>query len=128
MFFAGIGLALIIAFVLTLIVGKGFKKFGYADLIGLFFLIFLATWAGGLWIEPAGPAMWGVSLTVFIVVGGLVALLVAASLPTPRHRRHHPPPTGGPIDEIHQESFVNVFFFIIILTLFAAIIYRLLQA
>jgi hypothetical protein len=128
MFFAGIGLALLIAFILTLIVGRGFKQFAYADLIGLFFVIFLATWAGGLWIQPVGPVMWGVSFTVFIVVGVLVALMVAATLPTPRHRTAHPPPTGGPIDRIHQESFLNVFVIVIILTLIAAIIYRLMRA
>jgi len=127
MFFAGIGLALIIAFILTLILGRGFKQFAYADLIGLFFIIFLATWAGGLWIQPVGPAMWGVSFTVFIVVGVLVALMVAATLPTPSHRKAHPPPTGSPIDRIHQESFLNVFVVMIILTLIAAIIYRLTQ-
>lgn len=125
MFFAGVGLAIIIAFILTLIVGKGIKQFAYAELIGLFFLIFLATWAGGLWIEPAGPAMWGVSLAVFVIVGSLVALIVAATLPTPRHRKGHPALTGGPIDQIHQESFINVFFVIIVLTLIAAIVYRL---
>jgi hypothetical protein len=125
MFFAGIGLALIIAFILTLIVGRGFKRFAYADLVGLFFVIFLATYAGGLWIQPVGPALWGVSITAFIVVGSLVALMVAATLPTPRHRTAHPPPTGSPIDRIHQESFLNVFVIIIILTLLVAIVYRL---
>ncbi|WP_243374913.1 hypothetical protein [Geotalea sp. SG265] len=127
MFFAGIGLALIIAFILTLIVGRGFKQFAYADLLGLFFVIFLATWAGGLWIQPVGPVMWGISFTVFIVVGVLVALLVAATLPTPRHRTAHPPATGGPIDRVHTESFLNVFVIIIILTLIAAIVYRLIR-
>lgn len=128
MFFAGLGLAIIVSFIFTLIVGKGIKQFAYAEFIGLFLLIFLATWAGGLWIEPVGPVMWGVSLAVFIVVGGLVALIVAATLPTPRHRKEHAAPTGGPLDQIHQESFLNVFFFIIILTLVAAILYRLIQA
>ena len=128
MFFAGVGLALIIAFILTLILGRGIKQYAFADLLGFFFVVFLATWAGGLWIQPVGPAMWGVSFTVFIVVGTLVALILAASLPTPRHRKEHPPPTGSAIDEIHQESFLNVFLWITILTLVAEIVFRLMQA
>ena len=128
MFFAGLGLAFIIALILTLILGKGIKRYAFAELLGFFFIVFLATWAGGLWIEPVGPAMWGVSLTVFVMVGTIVALIMAASLPTPRHRKQHPPPTGGAIDEIHQESFASVFLWVTILTLVAAIVLRFIRA
>ena len=128
MFFTGLGLAFIIAFVLTLILGKGIKRYAFADLLGFFFVVFLATWAGGLWIQPVGPVMWGVSLTAFIMVGTIVALIMAASLPTPRHRTGHAPRTGGPIDSIHQESFLNVFLWVTILTLVAAIVFRFIQA
>lgn len=128
MFFSGIGLAFLVAFILTLVLGKGVKKYAFADLLGFFFVTFLAAWAGGLWIEPSGPAMWGISFTAFIIVGSIVALILAASLPTTRHRTQHPPPTGTDTDKIHQESFFNVFIIITILTLLLAIVYRLAQS
>lgn len=128
MFFAGVGLAIIIAFILTLIVGKGIRKYAYTDLLGFFFVIFLATWAGGLWIEPAGAGTWGATLAVFVVVGTIVALIMAASLPTSAHRTRHAAPTGGPIDKIHQESFQNVFLLVTILALIAAIVFRFIHA
>jgi len=128
MFFTGVGLAIIIAFILTLIIGKGIKKYAYTDLLGFFFVTFLATWAGGLWIQPTGAARWGVTLAVFVVVGTLVALIMAASLPTPSHRTQHALPTGGPIDKIHQESFRNVFLLVTILALIAAIVFRFIQS
>ena len=29
-------------------------------LIWLFLIIFLATWAGGIWLKPFGPTLWGI--------------------------------------------------------------------
>jgi hypothetical protein len=55
---------------------------------GLFFamlIVFLGTWAGGIWLVPIGPQLWGASWLGFLVVGFLVSLLVAALVvpPTP---------------------------------------------
>lgn len=49
----------------------------WQDIFLIFFLIFLASWAGGLWLAPIGPLVWGVSLVPFLVTGVLFALLLA---------------------------------------------------
>jgi NADH:ubiquinone oxidoreductase subunit 6 (subunit J) len=45
----------------------------------LFFILFLGTWAGGLWITPFGSPWLGVYWMPFLVAGLFVALLVAAT-------------------------------------------------
>jgi hypothetical protein len=46
-----------------------------AGFLWFFLLIFLATWAGGIWARPIGPTPWGVNWLGFVVIGLLVALL-----------------------------------------------------
>lgn len=50
-------------------------------LLFFFTVLFLATWAGGLWLAPFGPTIWGVSWVGFLIVGLVVALLLAAVAP-----------------------------------------------
>jgi hypothetical protein len=45
------------------------------------FILFLATWAGGLWVMPFGPVWWGVPWLPFLLVGLFIALLLAALIP-----------------------------------------------
>jgi hypothetical protein len=41
------------------------------------FMVFLAvTWAGGVWLQPFGPAWWGVRWVPFLAVGGIFGLVV----------------------------------------------------
>lgn len=44
----------------------------------LLLILFLATWAGGIWLVPIGPKLWGVAWAGFVAVGFLVALLIGA--------------------------------------------------
>ena len=41
-------------------------------------LIFLAIWAGGLWITPVGPTLWGVAWLPLFFVGLIMALFWAS--------------------------------------------------
>lgn len=52
-----------------------------------FVIVFLATWAGGLWLYPFGPELWHVHVLPFALVGVIVALVVAAKLPVEPWRR-----------------------------------------
>jgi hypothetical protein len=46
----------------------------------IFFLVlFLATWAGGVWMTPMGGAIWGVHWFPFLLTAIIVALLLAAA-------------------------------------------------
>jgi hypothetical protein len=90
MFFPEILTALVVALVLSLVfalVTPGEKK--KTGLFWLFLILFLATWAGGVWIRPFGPTLWGIHWLTFVLVGILVALFLALSAPrrAPRGRR-----------------------------------------
>jgi hypothetical protein len=41
-----------------------------------FLVVFVATWAGGVWITPFGPVILNLSVFPFVVTGLLIALLL----------------------------------------------------
>ncbi|QJT10773.1 DUF4175 domain-containing protein [Oceanidesulfovibrio marinus] len=72
-------IALILALLLTLLITRGFRRRGpWPAVWPLLVLILLASWAGGMWVQPFGPMIWGVSLLPFVIVAGLVALFFVA--------------------------------------------------
>jgi hypothetical protein len=42
-------------------------------------IILLASWAGGIWISPFGPILWGATWLPFLLSGLIVALVFAAA-------------------------------------------------
>jgi hypothetical protein len=40
-------------------------------------IVFLATWSGGVWLKPIGPALWGIHWLSFLFVGIVVGLIMA---------------------------------------------------
>lgn len=80
MSFYTIPAALIITFLVVLL----FSTLSKRPLrgLGLFFLlIFLATWAGQLWLRPFGPVSFGVVWVPLIVVSLFFGLLIMALVP-----------------------------------------------
>lgn len=80
MLVADILVALIFALLLSLLFAlltPGEKK--KAGLFWLFLILFLATWAGGIWMRPFGPTLWGLHWLIFVIVGVLVALFLSLS-------------------------------------------------
>jgi hypothetical protein len=51
-----------------------------------FLIVFLAAWAGSLWLSPAGPAFLGIFWVPIVAVALIFAILLSAALP-------HRPPT-----------------------------------
>jgi len=83
MFFLHFLYALFFALVLTAAFFALFRTKGPWSSIVLFFLvIFLAAWAGGAWLAPFGPGLWGISFLPFLLVGLVFALLLAAAAPS----------------------------------------------
>lgn len=101
MFLLDLAVAFMIAFVLSAIFVAvlGWRRPGEtsgAEAIGggalfFFLILFLATWAGGAWLATPGAAR-GAYWFPFVVVGLLVALVLAAVVPTgeERWRWRHP--------------------------------------
>jgi hypothetical protein len=55
-------------------------------LFWVFLLIFLGTWAGGIWMKPFGPVLWGVHWLAFLLIGIIIALVLAVTGPRPGPR------------------------------------------
>jgi hypothetical protein len=92
MLFSGFIVAFVVALALsTLFValfGSGRPADGsiWAGFMLFFLVVWLATWGIGSWMTPYGPLMYGVPWLSFLLIGLLVALVAAASLPSRRHR------------------------------------------
>lgn len=79
---------LAIVLIVTLVVGFLFafllRRTGpWPRLIWFFILLFLGTWAVGVWARPFGPAIWGVDWVPFVVGAMVIAMFLAAVSPVP---------------------------------------------
>jgi hypothetical protein len=125
--FAAFTVALILSLLFALATWKRGRRRG---LFWLFFILFLATWAGGLWMKPFGPALWGIHWLSFLLVGAVVALIlaVAQSRPRPQGREE----TIEMLERMKREReakqvawiTLTIFFWILVLTLLGAIVFR----
>lgn len=83
-------LAFLIGLLLALVLVAVFRwqrpgaKGYWSTLLFLAALLFVASWAGGLWIAPFGPVGWGVRWAPFVVAGVILAILLLVFVP---HRR-----------------------------------------
>jgi hypothetical protein len=83
MIFVDFLIALFVALLLSSVVFLGLRRTGpWASFLFLFFALFLATWAGGIWITPIGrPFLGGIYWLPFLMAGVVFALLLAAAAP-----------------------------------------------
>lgn len=119
--------ALILSTLLMLIWGCESTRTGF---LCVFLIIFLGSWAGGVWVRPFGPLLWGIHWLPFLSSGLIVALLFAVSAPQkpPRNRRE----TLKMLDRIRREEglkkatyiTLSIFFWVLLFVLIAAIIIR----
>jgi hypothetical protein len=99
-------------------------------LIWLFLIILLATWAGGVWLKPFGPTLWGIHWLAFLLVGLVVFLFLIIVLPRKAPRGRHE--TLDMLDRIEQEKeleevayiTLSIFFWILLSVLIIAIVLR----
>lgn len=68
-------LALLVALTVSALVGRPGP---WGRFWALWLVLFLGAWALGVWIEPFGPALWGVTWLPFFLVLVVLALLLAA--------------------------------------------------
>lgn len=74
--------ALLMAVLFTAVFTVGFQRRGPWSSVLIFFLVvFLAAWAGSLWISPAGPVFMGIFWVPIVSVAFIFAVLLSTALP-----------------------------------------------
>ncbi len=71
-------------------------------LIWLFLVLFLGTWAGGVWLKPFGPKLWGVPWMAFLLAGLVIVLFLVISFPRRAPRGRHE--TLDMLERIEQDK------------------------
>jgi hypothetical protein len=90
--------ALAMGLIFTAIFAVALRRPGpWSSIVAFFLVIFLAAWAGSLWISPVGPALIGVFWVPLVLVAFIVAALLAVASP----RR---PPRVETISQVKQEE------------------------
>lgn len=84
--FVHILFAIVVALAFTAILAaifgrEGYEEGGWATALILFGILFLTSWAGGVWLTPIGPHLFGVPWLPFVLMGFVAALLIAAMSP-----------------------------------------------
>ena len=89
MFIADLFTALIIATLILLPFYFMGRAGPWSGCLWFALVLFLFTWAGGVWVGPFGPTLWGLSWLPFLFFGLLFAFLMAAATPgrSPRTRQ-----------------------------------------
>lgn len=126
MFFIDLLLALVVALVISSIFAFGFRRRGLWPRFWLIFLvIFLFTWAGGIWLHPIGPTIRGVFWIPFLLIALLIALFLAAAIP-PSYIRSRTSESRDLREARQSEvnAFLGVFYWILMMILIAAIVVR----
>ena len=125
MFITPLLVAFLLAIILTLLLAVGLRGQPWGVGIVFFFLIlFLATWAGGLWLTPVGPVMLGVPWMSFLLVALIVGLILVSLTPDSRRRRGKPLASEKVPAQSDTAIAVDVFFWILIGGLLIAIVAR----
>lgn len=115
-------ISFLIALIITVIFFYGFRSRGPWGNFWTFFLVmFLVIWAGALWLTPIGPTWLDVAWVPIIILGIVLAIIMAASTPPERPTRivvNEPEP-----EPEREPAIVGMFFWVSIIVLAAVIIY-----
>jgi hypothetical protein len=125
MIFSDLLFVLLITLVLTAVFVVGFRKQRTGHIIAMFFIIlFLATWAVGLWIVPVGPKVLGVPWVSYLIAGLLLALLLTALVPLAKSPKARDESSKEAEEKTVAIAVFDLFFWILVIGLIAAIILR----
>ncbi len=118
--------ALMTALGLSAIFIAGFRKRGPWDNFLLFFaVVFLGSWAGGIWFSPLGPPLGRVYWLPFLIVGLIFALLLASVVsPFPQDTTVQLLGPGEKSPETRKRMVLGVYFWLLISALVVLIVTR----
>ena len=123
MFYRELIFALLIALTLSAIF-VGSRRFeSWPGLVVFFFIVFLAAWAGGIWLTPVGRPFWGVYWAPFLIAGLIFALVLAASSP-PRLPRYRGEALRQAEKEKNVEAAAGMLLWVLMAVLVVAIVTR----
>lgn len=100
--------------------GNAYERGGWGAALVLFGILLLTSWAGGVWLNPVGPQLLGAEWMPFVLMGFVVALLIAAMSPLHRPRNRVEAREADAADEVVSTT-VTAFFWIFAVCLIAAI-------
>jgi hypothetical protein len=108
--------ALLMALLFTAIFTLGFQRRGpWSSVLVFFLIVFLAAWAGSLWISPAGPAFVGIFWVPVVAVAFLVAILLSAAFPRRPPTQHVETISQVKREERTRERVFDVFFWALLI-------------
>lgn len=81
MFFIEFLFAMIFSFIVVAFFTMAGSKGPWNNLGTLFLVVLLVTWAGGVWISPVGPTLFGAYWLPFFFMAALLALLLLNLIP-----------------------------------------------
>ncbi len=123
MVLADIFFSLVISmFFMSILIALGPAFHHWRRLVAVFVVIFLGSWAGGIWITPVGPNVMGVYwLSAFVV--GLLFTLAMSALAVRRTRRRER--TEGEVagEERELEAVIDAFIWILVGSLVVLIVF-----
>jgi hypothetical protein len=119
--------ALLVCVIFALVTRSKVRRTGFG---WFFLLVLIATWAGGVWLRPFGPAWGEIHWLQFLVIGLLVVLLFALFAPLKPPRGRHD--TLDQIEEIARQKeltkvtyiTLGIVFWVILAILILAILLR----
>lgn len=115
---------LALALLLGGIFSLGFRRSGPWGSFWTFFLVIALTMlAVDAWNEPWGPVYYGIAWLDFLIVGFVIALILAAGSPTPRARNVS---TTEVAEEREIGAAVGIFFWFMIICFIALILWGIL--
>ncbi len=85
MYLFGVIYFIVLALLITALFSYGFSVRGpWGNFWAFFIIVFLAVWAADLWVTPFGPYWYEVNWFPPLIVGVLIAILLAAATPSRR--------------------------------------------